>query len=67
MKGPELGGDSYINRGITVTDDFLGVWGMWGRNNEVRVTATLRRVVLMAFRKLCSFSNYGAFRVLGSV
>jgi len=52
MKGPEMGGDSHINQGTTVADDFLGVWGMWGRNNEVRVAATLRQVILMAFRTL---------------
>jgi hypothetical protein len=46
-----LSGDSYINRGIKLIDDFLGVWGMWGCNNEVKVVAMLRRVVLMAFRK----------------
>ena len=45
-----MGGDSHINQGTTVADDFLGVWGMWGRNNEVRVAATLRQVILMAFR-----------------
>jgi hypothetical protein len=57
MKGPKLDGDSYINQGTTVADDFLGVWDIWGRKNEVKVAATLRRVVLMAFRREVLFGN----------
>ena len=31
---------------------FFGeVWGKWGNDNEVRVAATLRYLVLMAFRR----------------
>ncbi len=52
MKGLELGRDSHINRGITVADDFLGVWACGA-------AVASKHLVLMAFRKIRILGIYG--------